>query len=95
MGLKIWTYDFGDGEFFVAETAGEANALYEDWCGTPLSAEHGEDPPKWEPLDASNDLTITLEDGFNGLEAGRHTKSVAEWIQWNGKGYLFSRNYLP
>lgn len=97
MHLKLWTYDIGDGDYFVAESAEEADKMLKKEFGYTL-AEHGDaDFMDWKWVSIPDDkiITITLEDPAHGLPEGKHKLSASEWCERAGAGYLFSMNNLP
>lgn len=72
--LLVWASGAdSDGDFIVAESAGEASRLYFEFSGIDVPER------EWEALPGPKPLTITAE---------ATTKTCAEWAQENGKGYL-------
>lgn len=92
--MKLWTYDENDGDYFVAETAEDADAMLKKEFGYTL-AEHGDAgfmDWKWVAMPDNKSITINLEEPMLGLSEGRHTLAAEEWCQLAGPGYLFSMN---
>lgn len=95
MVLKLWTYDTFDGDYFVAESAEEADAMLKEhsgWNLEELIANEGIEG-EWTAMPDDKVFKLRLEEETCGLPAGVHEKTAAEWCAANGKGYLFSMNY--
>lgn len=93
--LKLWTYDQDDGDYFVAESAERADALMAKEFGWTLAEFNKREMMKcvWVAMPGDKDIAIDFEEPTLGLEAGKHTKTAAEWCALAGEGYLYSMNY--
>jgi hypothetical protein len=96
--LKLWTYDEDDGDYFVAESAEEADSMMKNWFGQNLAELDGGDNMGWAWVSMPDDkvYTIRFEEDMQdilGLAKGSHSMTAAEWCEKNGKGYLFSKNW--
>lgn len=95
MSLKVWTYDFHDGDFFIARSAESADAMMKDWLGRTLSELREQEgiEGEWYAVGDETTMSLRLEEDEGKLKAGSHTLKASEWVEAMGEGYFFSRNY--
>lgn len=95
MVLKLWTYDTFDGDYFVAESAEEADAMLKEYAGFDLAelVERDGEEAAWEAMPDDKSIRIRFDVEMFSLPAGVHEMATTEWCKVAGKGYLFSMNY--
>lgn len=93
MPLRIYTYDPHDGDFFIAESPEEADALFTDWCGSTVAyVTEGDDDYSWRAIPDDKVFKVHFEEDDHGPERHEH-ELPAFFCEKYGKGYLCSRNY--
>jgi len=75
-------------EWIVAESPEDASAIQAEYIGEEASS-----PDQFSEVDPSTSMTIECDvsEVFNGDI--RQTKTVSEWIEWNGRGMLCSTEW--
>lgn len=86
--LSIWTYDDQDGDFFIAESAEEADAMCKKELGLDVKLEVDEDAT-WHTWPEDKVFKFSGDDGEGPVEHELPAYFVAKY----GKGYLASANF--
>lgn len=79
--LKVWRNDVTD--WVVASSPKDADAVCLEHTG-----DHPDDPHEWEALE--DDKTLAITDDWDGKIT---TRTAAEWVASNGRGFLCSTEY--
>ena len=83
-------YTYGDVDYIVAESPEEAQKILESHTGFPVDIDE-EAFLTMEEVNPENTFNFS-KDPYDPAEPFI-TKTVAEWIEWNGKGYFASTEY--
>ena len=89
--LRIWTYDQADGDFFIAESAEEADLLCKDHLCLDVADEYGADTT-WTPWPEDKLFSMGFEEGCpqpGDLER-KERELPSFFCAKYGKGYLGS-----
>ena len=81
-----------DVEWYIAASAVDAMAAQRELTGM---RESNQDPETWEQVPDERSLAIHMDDHGNAAEADAPvvTKTCAEWIAEQGRGFLCSTEY--
>jgi hypothetical protein len=76
-----------DVDTVIAASVEDADAAYDEWAG----GDTGQERARWTQLPDDKPLTITVDPELN--RGRRVTKTCAEWVASNGRGFLCSTEY--